>query len=162
MKPSELLAHKNTIKRLQTPPVFSRPQTGPKLPKPFHTMRGPRIHASGEISVSNSHRAFFFWRDGELLTDCAFLAWLMCSLDNGHLYPLLEFHYHPGHKGVHVKLPCLTQLNYTQRLLPQAPELNLRTAGFIDRRTEEGRLVLIYQFCKACGIQMGRGGDLWS
>ena len=112
--------------------------------------------------MSDTHRVFFFWRDGELLTDSAFLGWLMCELQDGQLYPLFEFHYHPSHKGVHAKLPCNTQLDYTSRQLPKAPELNLSTKGTTDPRTEEGRLTLIHQFCKACGIQVGQEGGLWT
>ena len=162
MSPAELAQHKAAPKRLATVPTFHKPKSGPKLPKPFHTMRSPRLHASGPLTVSDSHRVFFFWRDGELLTDSAFLAWLMCELQGGQLYPLFEFHYHPSHKGVHAKLPCNTQSDYTSRQLPGAPELNLTTKGTLDPRTEEGRLALIHQFCKACGIQVGQEGGLWN
>lgn len=162
MTPQELAAHKTAPKRLEDVPSFHKAKSGPKLPKPFDKMRGPRMHASGELTVSDTHRVYFFWRDGDLLTDRAFFGWLMVVLENGKLYPLFEFHYHPSHKGSHAKLPCKTQLDYTQRQLPQAPELQLETNGQPDPQTEEGRLVLIAQFCKACGIHIGPKGGLWN
>ena len=76
-----------------------------------------------------------------MLTDSAFFGWLLCELQNGVLYPLLEFHYHPSHKGVHAKMPCNTELDYTQRQLPQAPELNLKALPGLDPRTEDGRAI---------------------
>lgn len=162
MTPDELVQHKAALKRLVSMPSFHKPKSGPKLPKPFHAMRGPRLHASGEVKVSEEHSVFFFWRDGDLLTDSQFFAWLMCVQENGQLHPLFEFHYHPSHKGIHAKLPCRTSLDYTARQLPQAPELNLKTHGNLDPRTEKGRLALIHQFCKACGIQIGPAANLWN
>lgn len=162
MTPQDLADHKAAPKRLASAPTFHKAKVGPKLPKPFHTMRGPRLYATGELEVSDSHCVFFFWRDGELLTDRAFFAWLMCKLAGGQLYPLFELHYHPSHKGLHAKLPCNTTIDYTARQLPQAPELQLKTQRAYDPANPEDRLVLINQFCQACGIQTGQGGDLWN
>ncbi|MFZ2269550.1 MAG: hypothetical protein WAV95_18395 [Azonexus sp.] len=162
MTPAELSQHKAAPKRLSATPSFHKTKAGLKLPKPFEKMRGRNLYSTGELAVSDTHRVFFFWRDGDLLSDSKFFGWLMCELKNGQLYPLFEFHYHPSHKGVHAKLPCKTQLDYTQRQLPQAPELALKTGHDLDPRTEEGRQALIHQFCKACGISMGREGGLWN
>ena len=162
MTPQDLANHKAALKRLVSAPAFFKAKVGPKLPKPFHAMRGPRLYASGGVDVSDSHCVFFFWRDGELLTDRAFFAWLMCRLASGQLYPLLELHYHPSHKGLHAKLPCNTPHDYTGRQLPQAPELQLNTQRVYDPANPEDRLALIHQFCEACGIQTGHGGDLWN
>lgn len=162
MKPTELARHKAEPKRLAVWPVFHKTKSGSKLPKPFDKMRGQKLFATGALTVSNTHQVFFFWRDGDLLSDSKFFGWLMYVLNNGALSPLFEFHYHPSHKGVHAKLPCNTALDYTERQLPQAPELALKTSGDLDPRTEEGRLKLIYQFCVACGIQQGPEGDLWN
>lgn len=162
MTPAELAQHKLAPKRLAGRPVFHKTKSGSKLPKPFDKMRGPKLYATGALAVSDTHQAFFFWRDGDLLSDSKFFGWLMCVLKNGALYPLFEFHYHPSHKGVHAKLPCNTALDYTERQLPQAPELALKTSGELDPRTEEGRLKLIHQFCAACGIQQGEEGGLWN
>lgn len=92
MSPVDPAKHKAALKRLGAVPSFHKPRSGPKLHKPFHSMRSPRQHSSGSLAVSYSHRVFFFWRDGELLTDSAFLGWLMCELQNGGLYPLFEYH----------------------------------------------------------------------
>ena len=162
MTPSELKWHREVLKRLEELPAFHSGKRSIKLPRPFHkSMRGPRYHATGEVVVSPNHRAFFFWRDGPLRTDSAFFAWLMLKLPNDELYPLIEMHYHPSHKGLHVKLPCETSTDYTSRMLPNAPELNLNLPTDTDPRQESGRLKLIDRFCEICGIQLGRGGDLW-
>lgn len=161
MTPSELTGHKLAPKRLAAVPVFSRAKSV-KLPKPFDKMRSPRLYASGELTVSDTHKVFLFWRDGELRTDSAFFAWLMCELQGGQLSPLLEFHYHPSHKGAHIKTPCKTALDYTNRQLPQAPELSLKMSADTDPRTADGRLVLIGRFCQACGIELGQENGLWN
>lgn len=59
-------------------------------------------------------------------------------------------------------MPCNSQSDYTSRQLPGAPELNLATKGTLDPLTEVGRLALIHQFCKACGIDIGLEGGLWN
>ena len=161
MTPVELAQHKTAPKRLACAPSFTKLKRG-KLPKPFNKMGGDRFHSSGVLFVSDTHRVFAFWRDGETLTDRAFFAWLMCELENGDLYPLFEFHYHPSHKGVHAKLPCYTGLNYTNRQLPQAPELRMNCPGQTDPATEDGRLHLMDRFCRACGIAQGAEGGLWT
>ena len=162
MTPKELAHHKAAKKRLEGVPSFHKAKSGPKLAKPFDKMRGPRMFSTGELSVSDVHRVYFFWRDGDLLTDSAFFGWLMKVMENGHLYPLFEFHYHPSHKGIHAKLPCKTELDYTQRQLPQAPEFQIKTESQHDPRTDVGRLALIDQFCTACGIETGPEGGLWN
>jgi hypothetical protein len=162
MSPKELSAHKSASKRLAAVPVFHKSSSGNKLPKPFDKMRSSRLYASGQIDVSDTHRAFFFWRDGALLSDSAFFAWLMCELADGKLSPILEFHYHPSHKGLHAKLPCKTELDYTQRQLPHAPELALKTPAGIDPRTDTGRKQLISSFCNTFGVALGQEGGLWN
>lgn len=161
MTPNELIGHKSAPKRLEVLPVFFKAKSV-KLPKPFDKMRSPRLYTSGGLSVSETHQVFLFWRDGELRTDSAFFAWLMCRFPDGQLSPLLEFHYHPSHKGAHIKTPCKTELNYTNRQLPQAPELNVKLASDIDPRADGGRSVLIARFCQACGIALGQENDLWN
>lgn len=86
----------------------------------------------------------------------------MHTLPDGQLFPLFEFHYHPSHKGVHAKLPCKTELNYAGRQLPGAPELNLKSSGSLDPRSEADRMALVHRFCQACGIELGEGGGLWN
>jgi hypothetical protein len=163
MTPEELKSHYQATKRLAKFPSFHATKSRQhRLPAPFHkSMKGPRIHASGEIPLSDVHVAFFFWRDGNVFTDAAFFAWLMHKQPNQHLYPLLEYHYHPSHKGLHVKLPCKTSTDYTDRMLPNAPELNVHLPANTDPRKPEGRHILIHRFCEICGIQMGEGFDLW-
>ena len=102
------------------------------------------------------------WRDGELKTDSAFFAWLLCQLNDEVLYPLFELHCHPSHKGLHAKLPCKTEFNYEGRQLPGAPELALSSADGLDPRNEADRQKLINRFCQACGITMGLSGGLWN
>lgn len=114
------------------------------------------------LSVSDSHRVVFMWRDGENLQDAAFMAWMFCALGEGDLYPLFELHFHPSHKGVHCKLPCKTENDYTNRQLPGAPELELITLEGLDPRSEMHRQQLIVQFCKACGITLAQEKDTWT
>ena len=151
MTPRDLRDHKKTLKTLSVIPVF-KPVKRKKLEKPFDRMGGPRVHSTGLLNVSDSHVAIFFWKDGTLLTDTAFIAYLMCRLGNGKMSPVFEFHWHPSHKGFHCKTPCKTEFDYTDRMLPGAPELNLRTNTKLDPREDVGRLQLIHVFCKACGI----------
>ncbi|WP_250529269.1 hypothetical protein [Caballeronia sp. ATUFL_F1_KS4A] len=74
--------------------------------------------ATDLIPVSDAHCVLFMWRDGEELMDRSFYGHLLWTLPQGDLSPLLEFHYHPSHKGVHCKMPCETTIDYRNRLLP--------------------------------------------
>ena len=163
MNPKDLLAHKKTEKRLESVPAF-KPMKKGKLPKPFRAMGGKRLFATELLEVSDTHWAIFIWRDGPEITDSLFLGYLFCKLSNGDLSPLFEFHLHPSHKGIHGKTPCNTELNYTNRQLPGAPELNLKSQveRQLDPRNESDRLILIDNFCNACGITIGQKNDLWN
>lgn len=161
MSPQELAQHKTAPKQLSGVPVFKRLKRG-KLPKPLHKMGTPRIMSTDLLSISDSHRVVFMWRDGETLQDAAFMAWLFCILGNDALYPLFELHFHPSHKGVHCKLPCMTANDYTNRQLPGAPELALSTLEGLDPRSETHRQKLILQFCEACGITLAQEKDSWT
>lgn len=160
MDARDLLAHKKSPKRLATMPHFKPLKKG-KLPKPFKTMGGSRLFSTDIIDVSDTHSVIFIWRDGSELTDTMFLAWMLCKLNNGDFSPLYEFHFHPSHKGMHAKIPCRTQFNYTNRQLPGAPEFNLHSANIPDPRTACDRGILIVRFCKACGIDLGDEQNLW-
>lgn len=153
MTPSDLKAHKSAHKQLATIPVF-KPQKRNKLPKPFKGLGGPRIQSTGMIDVSDDHVVFMFWRDGEILTDRSFYAYLFCRLANGGLSPLLEFHWHPSHKGFHCKTPCKTTNDYTNRMLPGASELALKTKPNTDPRKDDDRFALVIRFCELCGISL--------
>ena len=161
MTPSELAQHKAAPKRLEGELAF-KPMKRGKWPKPFHKMGSSRLRATELTSVSETHRVLFVWRDGELKTDSAFFAWLLCQLNDEVLYPLFELHCHPSHKGLHAKLPCKTEFNYEGRQLPGAPELALSSADGLDPRNEADRQKLINRFCQACGITMGLSGGLWN
>lgn len=156
MKPRELKDHKSHKKRLTTAPNFQPlVKKGNKLPKPLDSLGRRRdVHCSGVIRVSDSHVACFLYRGGEILTDRAFYAYLFCELESGSLYPLYEFHWHPSHKGIHCKLPCKTDLNYSGRLLVQAPELQLEQFSTLDPLDEKDRHKLIEMFCSKCGIDL--------
>lgn len=160
MNKKELLDHKEFSKRLPEKPTFRSMKKG-KLPKPFKTMGGHRMHSTELISVSDTHSIIFIWRDGQALTDTAFFAWMVCRLQNNNLYPIFEMHYHPSHKGLHCKLPCKTDLDYTNRQLPSAPELDLNVQPGLDPRVELDREKLILKFCSSCGISVGNVNELW-
>ncbi len=162
MSPKELANHKSTPKRLASLPTFKQMKRG-KLPKPLHKIGGARIQATDLLDVSDTHRAFFAWRDGEIRTDRAFYAYLFCELGDGALYPLFILHLHPSHKDIHAKLPCDAEIDYTSRELPGAPELSLKTSrSNLDPRQANDRNHLIECFCTACGITMGTEGGLWN
>lgn len=161
MTPQELKAHKLALKQLNEIPVF-KPQKRNKLPKPFKNLGGPRIESTGMLDVSAEHVAFMFWKDGQILTDRSFFGY---RLANDDLSPLFEFHWHPSHKGFHCKTPCKTISNFTNRALPGAPELALKTEPTLDPKNCQDRLQLIIAFCSWCGISLpDKNGDsksLW-
>ena len=125
-------------------------------------MGGIRYQWTEIQAVSDIHRIVFIWRNGELRTDTAFFAYLFFALQNGELYPLTEFHLHPSHKGGHMKVPCETQYDYTERFLPGAPELKISGVGQLDPRLEKDRDILIARFCYAVGIKTGKDNGLWN
>jgi hypothetical protein len=159
VQPLDLRDHKRVEKRLRTVPNFAQMKRG-KLPKPFDRMGGRRLTTSSVVEVSSSHCVCFVVKDGPLLSDSAFYGWLLCRLSNGSLSPLFEFHWHPSHKGFHAKLPCGTTDNYTNRQLPGAPELDLRTDAKLDPREPGGREALIRYFCVRTGIMFGEDGQV--
>lgn len=151
MTPKELKAHKIAHKQLVTTPVFA-PLKRNKLPKPLKGIGGPRIQSTGILDVSSDHSVVMYWRDGQILTDRSFYGHLFCKLADGNLSPLFEFHWHPCHKGLHCKMPCKTVLNYTNRMLPGAPELSLKLKQSLDPKIPADRQKLVIYFCKSCGI----------
>jgi len=153
MTPRDLKAHKEAAKHLREIPVF-KPQKRNKLPKPFKGLGGPRIEATGMLDVSADHVALMYWRDGPILTDRAFYGHLFCRLANNSLSPIFEFHWHPSHKGFHCKTPCHTTNDYSDRTLPGAPELAIKTNPTLDPKRSDDRLKLVISFCAACGISL--------
>jgi hypothetical protein len=80
-------------------------------------------------------------------------------MPRGDIYPLFELHYHPSHKGLHCKLPCNTSSDYTNCLLPGAPELDLKLPRRFDPRAATDRAALIVFFCNAVGITISNDQD---
>ena len=105
--------------------------------------------------MSDSYKVLFLWRNGEILTDTAFYAYLLFNVANDALLPISELHWHPSHKSIHCKLPCKTDRDYTNRLLVQAPEFNLSGPPLLDPRIVKDRFELITTFCRVCGIDIG-------
>lgn len=153
MTPRDLKAHKTVPKRLTEIPTF-KPQKRNKLPKPLKGLGGPKVESTGMLEVSVDHVALMCWRNGPILTDRTFFGYLFCRLANGSLSPLFEFHWHPSHKGIHCKTPCRTSNDYTDRLLPGAPELALKTKADLDPKNPVDRLKLVIEFCRSCGISL--------
>jgi hypothetical protein len=166
MTPRELAAHKAARKVLTATPDFRQMKKG-KLPKPFNKTGGSRYQCTGLLDVSVDHSVLFIWKNGETLADTAFFAYLTCGLPGGALGIILEFHWHPSHKGIHCKIPCRTDLDYANRFLVMAPELSLAPGAAPDPRLEMDRQKLIAIFCKACGVTLDAGAekpqlDLWN
>ena len=153
MKPRDLRDHKKVSKQLTAIPVF-KPLKRNSLPKPFKKFGGPRFWSSGMIDVSAEHVVMMLWRDGDILTDRSFYAYLLCTRSDGKLSPLCEFHWHPSHKGFHCKTPCQSNVDYTNRLLVQAQELRLTTDDRLDPREEPDRNKLVIRFCEITGIAL--------
>jgi hypothetical protein len=154
---TELREHKRTPKKMATIPKFKG--AAKKIQKPFKFLGGKRrIQVTDFIDVSATHVAFFYWRDGQILTDTSFFAYLFCRLANGSLSPIFALHWHPSHKGIHCETPCDSQYDYTDRMLPGAKELSLLAKSqfgtLLDPRKSDDRLRLIFLFCKACGITL--------
>ena len=162
MTPQELARHKQAPKRLVGLPTFKTMSKSAKKPKPFHKMGGIRFQWTDIQAVSDIHYVAFIWRNGELRTDAAFYAYLFYTPQNDKLYPLTEFHFHPSHKGGHMKVPCETEYDYTERFLPGAPELKISGVEALDARIEKDRDVLIDRFCRAVGIKTGKDNGLWN
>jgi hypothetical protein len=158
MTPTDLRSHKNASKVLAVRPAFKGLKRG-KLPKPFHKMGGARLYTTDLLWLSDVYCVIFMYRDGEILSDTAFFGHLMHSVGEHALYPLFEFHWHPSHKGFHAKTPCKTDLDYTNRMLPGAPELRINTRSELDPRDEDDRTALINEFCEACGISIADPDD---
>lgn len=124
-----------------------------KLPRPFDKLGGPRLTSSGLIEVAAGLSVLFLVRDGDAPERRAFFGHLM-QHSAGGLVPLVIMHYHPSHKGIHLLANCEVARDFTERLLPGAPELALRTPGGIDLASEQGRLRLVNEFCVRCGIRI--------
>jgi len=154
-----LKLQKKQPKRLPAKPVFKAMKKG-KFPRPFSKMGGPRLSATDLIDVSPSHQVIFLWKDGQILTDRSFYGWLLKKVGTANLYPLLEMHWHPSHKGLHIKTPCDASNDYTDRQLPGAKELDIRTVKMYDPQVESDRAVLIGKFCEIAGIDLGPEGVL--
>ncbi len=136
-------------------PTFHAVKRG-KLPKPLHQIGGPRVHATNLIEVDPEYSVWFMWKDGDTLVESSFYAYLFSHVGEQDLYPLCNFHWHPSHKPLHIKTPCDSDLNYTNRGLPGCKELHLKNTGkVLDPRIEQDRLQLIEVFCMACGVDFG-------
>lgn len=154
-----LKLQKKQPKRLPAKPVFKAMKKG-KFPRPFSKMGGPRLSATDLIDVSPNHQVIFLWKDGQILTDRSFYGWLLKKVGTANLYPLLEMHWHPSHKGLHIKTPCEASNDYTDRQLPGAKELDIRTVKMYDPQVESDRAFLIGKFCEIAGIDLGPEGAL--
>lgn len=153
MTPQDLRAHKGAPKALGQIPSFKPIKKG-TLPAPFNRHKSKRLQSTGMIEVSSEYAAIFIWRDGPILTDRSFYGHLFEKHKNGKLNPVFEFHWHPNHRGFHCKLPCRTNQDYTDRLLPGAPELAIKTNSSLDPGSQSDRNKLIELFCKSCGISL--------
>jgi len=153
MTPQQLHAHKKAPKRLEQIPAFKSVKKG-SLPPPFHRYNSKRLQSTGMLSVAEGYTAIFIWRDGQTLADRSFYGHLFLKLAHEQLMPIFEFHWHPSHKGFHCKLPCRTEQDYKNRMLPGAPELAMSTDLGLDPGHAIDRNKLISIFCDACGIDL--------
>jgi hypothetical protein len=156
MKRRTLAMHKQAAKVLRAAPAFSTIKRG-KLPKPLDRVGGPSVQMTNLIEVGDGYSVWFMWKDGETLVQSAFYGYLFHQIGQNNLYPLCHFHWHPSHKPIHFTSPCDSDLNYTNRGLPGAKELNLTSPTVpYDPRKDIDRLKLIEVFCATCGIAFGQ------
>ncbi|WP_141218289.1 hypothetical protein [Bordetella genomosp. 5] len=160
-----LQQHKKTPKVLSDLPSFS-PLRKHTLPGQYRRLGRPRAQGTNMITVSESHRVLFIWRDGAILTDRSFYAYLIELLSGGNFRTLLEFHWHPSHKGFHCVTPCGSDADYTNRMLHGCTELKVKTRR-LDSAKAADRLALIEIFCRICGITIdnphdGQSARLWN
>lgn len=157
MEQKLLKKHKLASKRLLHVPAYKPLRRG-RLPRPLEKMGGGRMFATDLLSVGESYRLCFAWRDGVLLADTAFFAWLFEAGNEG-LYPLAILHYHPSHKPVHMLTPCRDGRDFLNRQLPGVIEFKIAKERFDPRQdTDRQRMAAI--FCERCGIAMGQAGGL--
>ena len=124
--------HKDAPKHLEEMPVFRAAKKG-RLQAPYDRFKSKRLQMTDLIPVAEAYRVIFLWRTGDLLTDTAFYAHLLLSKPDDQLHPLLEFHWHPSHKGFHCVTPCGSSVDYSGRLLSGAArELALHTDPHAD------------------------------
>jgi len=127
-------------------------------PQPFDKMGGARLQSSGLVDVSSDLTAVFLVRDGDTLDRRAFFGHLMQRTSAG-LVPITILHYHPSHKGLHLRVNCGSLQDYTERLLPGAPELALATPQGLDPASDWDRKRLVVEFCRRCGIRIAPDDD---
>jgi len=149
-----LAAHKSAAKTLSAIPKFA-PLKRNTLPGQYKRLGSrPRVQATPLLNVSADHAVLFLWKDGEIFTDRHFYGYWILKLPGDRYLTLLEFHWHPSHKGFHCMTPCETEIDYTGRMLNNCPELSLSTVASLDPANETDRMHLINEFCRACGIQI--------
>lgn len=166
MNRSDLLNHRREPKKLYGRPEFI-PVKKAKLPGALGRIRSKRVEATKMTAVSAEHSIAFWWKNGDILSDTAFYALFVKNLPGNRFFPLFEFHWHPSHKGFHCKTPCGSPLDYTDRMLPGAVEVDLKTDPMCDPRKPSDRDKLVCLVCRACGIMVDDPdnelqGKLWS
>lgn len=150
----ELRDHKKAPKSLAGKITWSPLKKG-VLPNQYKTLgRRPRVSCSGIREVSSRHGVLFLWKDGDILTDSAFYGYFIEILPADKMRTILEFHWHPDHKGYHCVVPCNSDSDFTDRMLRNCHELNLKQSTILDPRDDKDRHVLINQFCEIVGIQL--------
>lgn len=155
MNPRQLREFKELNKELKEFPKFFAGTHGKDYPKPMKQLRKYDM-VSDILEVANNHIVVFAYRRKPLSIDCKFYAYWGLKNSDGKLIPIMIMHYHPDHKGIHVKLPCKTDPNidFTSRELPGAPELNIYGKESPDIRTDEGVKQLVNLFCSASGTSI--------
>ena len=152
MNPRQLAEFKNMKKTMEPNPSFHQGTHSKSYPKPLNRFKSSSM-VSDLIYVADKQVVLFAYKQSELLIDCKFYAYWGTLID-GKFTPIMIVHYHPSHKGMHAKVPCKTDRDYTSRELPGAPELQIHKDKLPDMRTERGINELITLFCKSAGIMI--------
>ena len=140
-------------KVLQEKPKFYVGTHSRTYPKPLNLFRGTCC-VSKLLPVAEHQVVLFAYKRAAIEEDCKFYAYWGFLLTTGEYEPLMEWHYHPSHKGIHCKVPCETTLSYTSRQLVNAPELSVCLGKRPDIRTDWGVQEMIGLFCGKLNIRL--------
>ena len=153
MEPQELSRLKKSQKIIRSAPIFQKGKCSKHYPKPLNAFSNTFL-VSELIPVANDQFVVFAYRRNNEIEDCKFYGYWGTMHSENLFSPIMELHYHPSHKGIHIRVPCRTNKDYTGRSLVQAPELNIVPNQAPDIRTDQGIRQLICIFCKTAGIEL--------
>lgn len=148
-----MLEYKRMVKAIPEKIIFRKGKISKSYPRPLNAFKNS-YWVSDVLDVATNQVVCFAYKQSSSLVDSKFYAYWGLRNSKNELIPLMNFHYHPSHKGIHARFACKTTELFTSRYLVVAPELNLHKKHQPDIRTQEGINELICLFCKSAGIEL--------